>query len=450
MPWTTQQIIALAPDASSAKSGKELATPRKWVTLGCNEQAAWGECQGSGKEPYQAQIDLSVPSFKCSCPSRKFPCKHTLGLFLLLANQPAAFTQKEPPAWASEWLAKRAQKAEQAAKAKEAPPAATVPDLAAQEKRAARREERVRQGLEEFKLWLSDLVRQGLSNAEGQPRSFWETPAARLVDAQAPGMARRVREMADAADGRDGWQGRVLEHAARLNLLIAGYARIEQLPVDLQAELRTQIGWTLDQDDLLRQAGQRERWLVLGKHIEEDVSRTPSIKTQRTWLWGLESHKAALLLSFAAPGQVLDTRLAPGTSLEAELVFFPGAFPLRALIKEPRGTPAPHVELPGYADLNEAENAYASALAANPWLDLLPLVLNAVTPALIEKRWGVYDPAGRFMPLTRASDLGWKLVALSGGQPLALCGEWDGKALWPMSACVAGRWIILQTGLAEG
>jgi hypothetical protein len=55
--FTTDQVLALAPDAGSAKAGKDLATPRKWVSLGRDERAAWGECQGSGAEPYRTQID---------------------------------------------------------------------------------------------------------------------------------------------------------------------------------------------------------------------------------------------------------------------------------------------------------------------------------------------------------------------------------------------------------
>src|SRR5215213_8878166 len=112
---TVEQILALAPDASSAKSGKGLATPRKWLSLGSNEQALWGECQGSGENPYQAQIDLSEPAFRCTCPSRKFPCKHALGLFLLAQSQAAALTERTPPTWVSDWLASRAQKAQQRA-----------------------------------------------------------------------------------------------------------------------------------------------------------------------------------------------------------------------------------------------------------------------------------------------------------------------------------------------
>src|SRR5262245_9167559 len=124
--WTTEQILALAPDGSSAKAGKELATARKWVTLGHDERAAWGEGQGSGATPYRTQIDLSEPAFRCSCPSRKFPCKHALGLFLLLEGQPDAFTQVAPPDWVTEWLASRSERAEKRAQKEER--AAPVPD----------------------------------------------------------------------------------------------------------------------------------------------------------------------------------------------------------------------------------------------------------------------------------------------------------------------------------
>src|SRR5215469_4565446 len=137
MPWTTEQVLALAPDASSAKSGKDLAAPRKWLTLGSNDTCAWGSIQGSGQNPYQTSIDLAGPAFKCSWPSRKFPCKHGLGLFLILAQQPTAMTEKNPPAWTTEWLAKRVEKEEKKlAKATE-PEVPPDPEAAAKSAAAA-------------------------------------------------------------------------------------------------------------------------------------------------------------------------------------------------------------------------------------------------------------------------------------------------------------------------
>jgi hypothetical protein len=152
--WTTQQILALAPDASSAKNGQALATPRKWSGLGASDRAVWGECLGSGSKPYQTQIGLTEHAFKCSCPSRKFPCKHGLGLFLLLASQPEIFTLNAPPVWVTQWIESRTQK-----RAKKHEPAVVTEDADAIAKRAAKKakaagekDAKVAAGMQELEL----------------------------------------------------------------------------------------------------------------------------------------------------------------------------------------------------------------------------------------------------------------------------------------------------------
>ena len=112
MQWTTEQVLALAPDTSSVKAAKKLISLSKWSNLGKNERAIWGECKGSGSKPYQVRVDLDGPAFKCSCPSRKFPCKHGLAVFLVRLEQESAFTKNKPPAWVSEWLEDRSKRAE--------------------------------------------------------------------------------------------------------------------------------------------------------------------------------------------------------------------------------------------------------------------------------------------------------------------------------------------------
>jgi len=111
MNWTAEQILKLAPDAASAKAAQGLLTPKKWTLLGVNDSAIWGACQGSGSSPYQTQIDLAEPAFKCSCPSRKFPCKHGLALFLLFAEQPSLFAKTSAPDTVASWLKGRSDRA---------------------------------------------------------------------------------------------------------------------------------------------------------------------------------------------------------------------------------------------------------------------------------------------------------------------------------------------------
>ena len=119
---TIERVNSFAPDAPSLKAGQGLASARKWQGLGRSDRAVWGECQGSGSSPYQTEIDLTEPAFKCTCPSRKFPCKHSLALMILLVNGPADFESGTPPAWVAEWLDRReSQAAKKKAKTEEAP-----------------------------------------------------------------------------------------------------------------------------------------------------------------------------------------------------------------------------------------------------------------------------------------------------------------------------------------
>lgn len=443
MPDTlnADQILALAPDAGSAKAGQSLANRRRWLALGRSERAAWGECQGSARAPYRTQIDLAEPAFRCSCPSRKFPCKHGLGLFLLLASDSAAFDRGTLPTWVVEWLSRRDQSAAQ----RDVTPApAPVVDpqkkrVAAQAKTAAAREAKVAAGVAELGRWLRDMVREGLAGAQSRPYSFWETMAARMIDAQAPGLARMLRSLAGIPASGEGWQARLLERLALLHLLLEGYQRIDMLPADTQADIRTAIGWAQNQDDLLATVGLRDRWLILGQRVEDD----DHLRVQRTWLWGAACARPALLLAFAAPGQPLDRSLVPGTALDAELVYFPAAYPLRALVKQRYGPPAPIGSAPGYADIHAATLAYSAALAAFTWLERFPMPLQAVTPTRVGEGWAVRDHAGQMLPLAPGFAHGWRLLALSSGRPLALFGEWNGTALLPLSAAAGEEFRTL-------
>ena len=259
--WTADQVFAMAPDPASATAGQGLAAPRKWVTLGRDARALWGECQGSGARPYQVIVDAAEPAFRCTCPSRKFPCKHGLGLLFLYAAQPAEIAEAgAEPDWVAAWLAMRESRAEKKATQAAAPPEPErAPDPAAQAKRAAQREARVRAGLDDLEQWLHDGARQGLAAASRRPRGDWERVAARLVDAQAAGAARLVRELAVIPDSGDGWPGRLLERMARLQLLVQAARRMDALPEPVAADVRTALGWTARQEEVLAGPGERIR-----------------------------------------------------------------------------------------------------------------------------------------------------------------------------------------------
>jgi len=102
MGLSLEQVLAFAPDARSAAAGEKLGTPASWQNLGASDDAYWGECKGSAL--YQVRVALPDLIAKCTCPSRKSPCKHVLGLLVLAATTPSALIATQPPEWVIEWL----------------------------------------------------------------------------------------------------------------------------------------------------------------------------------------------------------------------------------------------------------------------------------------------------------------------------------------------------------
>jgi hypothetical protein len=424
--WTEEQILQLAPDAGSVKAGRGLASASRWVTRGRDDASAWGECKGSGADPYQVAIDLGEPAYRCSCPSRKFPCKHALGLFLMLAA--SEVPQAQPPEWATAWLAKRAGRAEKPAK--ERTEEETAKAAADSAKREEKREAKVAQGLADLDLWLRDLVRQGLGALSSRGYGYWDTAAARLVDAQAPGLSRMVRELAGAANSGEGCTERLVSRIGLIHLLIQAHSRIETLSEPARADVRAAIGWTFRQEEVLRGEGVTDFWQILGERVYDEDHLT----VHRTWMLGRETGRFAMALQFVRPGQPIEWALPPGAGFEAEMVYFPGAYPLRALIRSRLSESRPMGAVAAFPTLESMLRSYSGALAQNPWIETYPAPVANLVPYRIGERWYVRDAEGRQGLIAGHYPWGWKLASVSGGHPITVVAEWDGETLFPLFA----------------
>jgi hypothetical protein len=95
---------------------------------------------------------------------------------------------------------------------------------------------------------------------------------------------------------------------------------------------------------------------------------------------------------------------------------------------------------PGAATVEAALGLHARALAANPWLDRLPMVLADVVPVGPLR---VRDAAGATVRLVLEEPAWWTLLAVSGGHPVGLAGEWQDGALRPLTVWAEGRTVAL-------
>lgn len=445
MRLTSDQVTALAPDASSAKAGKQLANTRHWKNLGQSEAALWGECQGSAL--YQVRVDLATNEASCSCPSRKFPCKHGLGLMLLTIATPASVPTGEAPEWVVSWLAKRAaSKAKQEAKLDAPASDAPVDEATAakrakdQAKRAAQREAEMLKGLDRLDLWLSDLIRNGLAEAEQKPRAFWETPAAQLVDSKAPGLALRVRQLAEIPHSGADWPERLVGDLGRLALLTTAYRRADALDPALRDDVRQLVGWTLSAEEVVAR-GERvaDDWLILGAITDEEGK----LRTQRIWLQGAETHRNAMLTQVTPINSAFAETFAPGDWMTAELFFRPGAYALRANLGKRSDALQRASSLMGPDTIEGFLTDLSSGLARQPWLDRLPCVLRVVVPIHREADgdWFLRDASGAALPIYGRRN--WTLLALSGGYPLTVVVEWDRDHLTLLGAELDGVYYPL-------
>ncbi len=443
MQLTPEKVLALAPDASAASASKKLATPRPWSEAGQTSEALWGKCQGSAL--YTVRINLVSLKFDCSCPSRKRPCKHALGLLYMACTLPEAIPLAEPPQWVSTWLAKQLDppktqepRSEQETAAHH-PPVSPSPNQA---KRAEKRMALVTRGIEQLDLWLEDLIRNGLASVATQPYSFWENQTAQMVDAQAPGLATRLRRMAFIPNASSDWPERLLAALGQLALLTQAFRSLDRLNPALQEDVRQLIGWNLDQDEVIAR-GERihDNWMVVGQRLEEGKQ----LNTQYTWLLGCTTMRSALILQFSPPGLQFKESFLVGTSQHAELVYWPGAAPQRALLAARRGVLQPAQEQHvGFPSIEAFLHDVAHTLMRQPWQERFLCSLRDVVPFFSGDQWYIRDASGNGLPLVKNNDSHWRLLALSGGQPLTFFGEWDGEFIQPFGVISSGRYSAAQ------
>jgi hypothetical protein len=414
---TEEQILTLAPDESSKKSGKDLANISKWITRGASDQALWGECQGSGSKPYQTQIDTGNIAFKCSCPSRKFPCKHGLGLLILYSRNNKDFALTDAPAWVVDWLNKRTEKQVVQAEKKDKPV-----DEAAQLKRQEARSSKVSAGIEELTAWLKDIIRNGLLSIPDKGPAFFENMSRRLIDAQAPGLAGMVRILGESNFYAEGWHSRFLDQLLRIYMIVEGSKNSSSIDESMQNDLKTWIGYTQNQEELKEKPGVMDTWLVLGKKVTE----TDTVTTEKFWLYGTQSDNYALLMQFIVRGQGVQFNLTPGMFVQAELVFFPSSIPQRALIKRQVATTAvtKFKTLHNWQQVAESESQLNSIL---PFRSESAFIVSSLKPVKYNQQWWLQDSENALMPLKNEERYIWKLLSLSGGESLnmAVIGKED-------------------------
>ena len=466
--WSTEQVEAIAPSAAALSAARPLTTVAAWGGLGADDRAVWGSCRGSGAEPYDTMVDHVGVVTRCTCPSRRRPCKHALALLLLwsVGDVPDA----APPPGVVAWLAAR----ERGSSRQTTPRAADTPDgrpddvsepstvdgcgrdttaesdrsesdradsdrsesdhdAADRDRARDERVARMHAGLIELDRWLDDRMRTGLADPALARYSTWDELAARLVDAQAGSLANRIRRLAGLVGASPDWHSDVLAELGLLHLLAQAGRRLGSLPGSLADAVATTVGWQVRQADALAGVPDTDTWIVAGR----SDTREDRIEVRRHWLRSETSGRWALVLSFAAYRQSLDTSLTVGTAVAADIHRYPGPA-LRALVGARHGDPIDPARPPA-VDLASACDGVGSMLAAEPWLDRVPFTATAALAA-VGSQFALTDDTGS-LPLIAGGTPLATLLAVAGGDPVDVTCEWTPHGVVPLAIHLDDRSI---------
>ena len=177
-------VESVAPNAAALSNGRGLVAKGKFVALHRSEDQTllFGECSGSGASNYRCScdfLDLAKPVYRCSCPSRQFPCKHCVGLLLALVNGNKLTTADVP----EDVQSKRA-KIETTAEKKKVD--ATQPRKVNKSALAKKIKAQL-DGLDLLERLTQDLVRSGMGNTNAKTAIQIEEQAKQLANAYLPG-----------------------------------------------------------------------------------------------------------------------------------------------------------------------------------------------------------------------------------------------------------------------
>jgi len=424
MTFSLDDIEKLAPDQASLNAASKLTNTSKWPKLqqSGGSNLFWGECQGSGSNPYRVVVDGGDHGYKCSCPPRKFPCKHSLALMWMISSGGAEFREAQPPDWVTEWMGRRRKTApEPDAQAGPQPSApkniatAGVPEPASEvdpqaaiqrEAAAAKRREKtqaaIAEAMDELEQWVGDQLRTGLNAFIAGATERCRRIAARMVDLKAGALGGRIDEVPSRLmelEGEEKPTAAMIE-LGKLVIIAKAWRRNPDDPeirrIVASSETREQV---LTDPDATRI---RSVWEVVGEQIR---TRPDGLVSHSTWLLdvGNDTRRFALLLDFypASSGR-RESVFVQGERFDAEIVYYPAKSPLRAVIASRQAVAEGSAEewpRNSSGDRTDPLLAYAELQAACPWLASAPILLDAGALSVDQRNRVWWQAAGDNMAL---------------------------------------------------
>ena len=309
MELTEQFILLQAPSPAAAANGRKLSQTGRFSALRRTGDRTlyWGECAGSGKQPYRVSVDWTVPDApvcRCSCPSRQFPCKHALGLMFEQLGRAADFQTADIP---QDIADKRAKQEARAAKKAEAAAKPKKPNTAAQKKKLARQLE----GLDMADQMVSDLLTAGVGTLAGSSAQSYDKLAKELGSSYLTGLQTAFTRLAlTVRQLQKNPKDSAPVYSEALRILVALRSTIKKSRVFLQEKLEAgqysaedtllfeALGGVWKLEDLKAIGSVRENARLVQLSFDVSLDEAKKEYVERGWWLDLDTGRIGQTLNF--------------------------------------------------------------------------------------------------------------------------------------------------------
>ena len=190
---TEEYINSTAPNQNAIQNGWGLVRKHSFVKLNVSKDgtALFGECEGSGASNYLTSVDFMSPDspvFRCTCPSRQFPCKHALGLMYAYINGQNFITDETP-----QDIVEKREKAENKEKKKKT--GSEEKSKKVNKNALVKKLQAQKEGLELLEKITGSIVQSGLGTMNSKSLQLLEDQAKNLGNYYIPGAQTALREL---------------------------------------------------------------------------------------------------------------------------------------------------------------------------------------------------------------------------------------------------------------
>lgn len=418
-----ETLLTLAPDPVLARRAQFLTAPSVWVKVVFAEKTI--SAQLAAEPFHDVFFDFEIKKGRCNCRAGQAQiCLHQLALALFSIEKNAA--ELSPNSTNS------------------------TNSTSSLEKLAP-----LEAGFRDLEIWILDSLETGLATLATQPDSI-ENAAARAVDGKLASIGRQLRLLA-ARPQKDGeWHELLLDKLASFHLAVQAFQNREKLSEPHRFDLLAVAGVPL-RKDFIQKIGEtvRDSWVAVGQNsFAED-----GLMVRKTWLFGQKTTRFALILEYSPENQPFLEDWLTGFQYDGELVFYPSGHPQRAIVKSVEISDKLAAPLAGFSFFEKMGEQYSAALAAQPWLAELPIILEncriipdsgrsgaePVSQKGGKNDFSLLDAEGFSVKINCAPETGWRLLAISGGQPMTIFGTWTGESFSADSIFSDKKWRDLVT-----